>query len=689
MAALLTTPALLPALLPARLPAMSAFSVIMGTQARDRDLYATLADQQPMEKALRAYRAALDDIGGGPHKEPMRRAFEKVARGENVLIIGSGGTGKSFFLKKVLKYLRSTRRKLPHSKPATRPKQTRYLAMAATNTVAQRIPGGSTFESALSISDVTAEDAEGYYSGITHAKTDAVTKEIRARSVLVGDEIFFVSERRFRAYDHVVKYHVYRLDRARQREGRPPEHNRRRDERPFGGRQLVLFGDPLQLKPVEGTPLQESRYFNELFSLALGNVVVFEHNFRVRAGCGGNRNLFIQLLESLRMGRPLEGAMVQFLHGLGTTHLSLEAAERAVRICCTRAEVRAHNARCFEALLAKKLCEETGRPRHSYRLSGTGQGTRFPLAHFRTGTRVSVRVEGRLKTGVVKGAVRDRERPGFHKAFVEYPGAYDVATRAAFERDELAYVGFESVSPEWRQYDVILRYKTRSAADRAEARRQFRERYIEEALYATEGTRVRLRAKVGDVAVPGEFGTVVGFRAVSSESRGEEAEEEEEEEEDEEDEDDPVSTEGLAGVRYPLVLLDSQKLVIVRHVKFEAAVTELGEPDANGFRPPVRRVIAHCWQIPLAPAHAITVHSAQGATMKYATIDVTSSFAKAQLYVALSRMSDPSNLRLVGLPHISSVHDLKEKLENADPGAVAYVSQFMNQPPAAADRDAR
>jgi ATP-dependent exoDNAse (exonuclease V) alpha subunit len=53
-------------------------------------------------------------------------------------------------------------------------------------------------------------------------------------------------------------------------------------------------------------------------------------------------------------------------------------------------------------------------------------------------------------------------------------------------------------------------------------------------------------------------------------------------------------------------------------------------------------------QLPLAPAWAVTIHKAQGASIDLLTVDLTGTFADGQAYVAISRASHVDGLQIVG-----------------------------------------
>ena len=56
-------------------------------------------------------------------------------------------------------------------------------------------------------------------------------------------------------------------------------------------------------------------------------------------------------------------------------------------------------------------------------------------------------------------------------------------------------------------------------------------------------------------------------------------------------------------------------------------------------------------QLPLIPAYALTVHKTQALSIKHIVRGcIEGVFAQGQVYVLISRVTDPSNLQLVGLP---------------------------------------
>lgn len=87
---------------------------------------------------------------------------------------------------------------------------------------------------------------------------------------------------------------------------------------------------------------------------------------------------------------------------------------------------------------------------------------------------------------------------------------------------------------------------------------------------------------------------------------------------------------------YPSVKIDSGRVI----------TTEKEEWSVNDD---TGKTLATFTQIPLRLAWAITIHKCQGMTLDSAEIDLSKTFEKGQGYVALSRLKNINNLKLIGL----------------------------------------
>jgi ATP-dependent DNA helicase PIF1 len=137
-----------------------------------------------------------------------QHAFDLLRQGKNVFLTGVAGTGKSFFLK----FLKQNYKK--------------RFALTATTGIASVGIGGVTLHSYAGIA-LGKEPADVLARKVSfHAK-----KRLRYIDLLVIDEISMLNPDLFDKLNFIFKYV-------------------RNDDRPFGGLQLLLIGDFLQLPPV-------------------------------------------------------------------------------------------------------------------------------------------------------------------------------------------------------------------------------------------------------------------------------------------------------------------------------------------------------------------------------------------------------------------------------------------------------
>ena len=83
------------------------------------------------------------------------------------------------------------------------------------------------------------------------------------------------------------------------------------------------------------------------------------------------------------------------------------------------------------------------------------------------------------------------------------------------------------------------------------------------------------------------------------------------------------------------------EIIEVTHSRFELSEFELVEDNIE------QRVRASFLQFPFKLAYALTIHKSQGMSIDSLVCDLNHIFANGQLYVALSRATDPKNLRLI------------------------------------------
>lgn len=86
---------------------------------------------------------------------------------------------------------------------------------------------------------------------------------------------------------------------------------------------------------------------------------------------------------------------------------------------------------------------------------------------------------------------------------------------------------------------------------------------------------------------------------------------------------------GFTAENYPIVQFVNENITIIKPIKFS-----LHHTLRNGKI----IVVGHALQIPLKIAYALTIHSCQGSTLDYASIDLRETFEYGQAYTALSRV---------------------------------------------------
>jgi len=220
------------------------------------------------------------------NKEPIKlsseqaRALDEARNGSSLFITGSAGVGKSFLLKEVLKDF---------------PDDTTYVT-ASTGVAAIAI-GGSTLHSFSGIGL-----GEKPVSMITNKmRSDVKARWKRCRTLII-DEISMIDGVIFEKVEEVARIV-------------------RKSERPFGGIQLIICGDFLQLPPVK------SQYFafeTKAWSSVVQETIVLKEVFRQKDGA------FVRLLNRLRIGKPIP-LDIEVLHACRMTKF-LDDGIKATRL---------------------------------------------------------------------------------------------------------------------------------------------------------------------------------------------------------------------------------------------------------------------------------------------------------------------------------------------------------------------
>ena len=146
-------------------------------------------------------------------------AFKKMITGSNIFVTGPGGTGKSFLINKFVEFLKRTK------------VDPRYYAITSTTGLSGMLINGQTLHSMAGIGlgegsfETLLEKVNSNYFGKKR------WKEIK---ILLIDEVSMLSPRLFEKLDAIAR------------------NIRRNRKKPFGGIQIIIFGDFFQL-PCIGT----------------------------------------------------------------------------------------------------------------------------------------------------------------------------------------------------------------------------------------------------------------------------------------------------------------------------------------------------------------------------------------------------------------------------------------------------
>lgn len=149
----------------------------------------------------------------------QENAIKVIKEGKNTFISGNAGTGKSF----LLKYLKGT---IPN------------IHLTASTGIASVNVGGQTLHSWSGIGLGTLPANKIPFSG-------KVISRVRMAKILAIDEISMISAETFELVNDVCKL-------------------LRKNDKPFGGIQIILFGDFFQLPPVNGDFCFNSKAWTEL-----------------------------------------------------------------------------------------------------------------------------------------------------------------------------------------------------------------------------------------------------------------------------------------------------------------------------------------------------------------------------------------------------------------------------------------
>lgn len=206
-----------------------------------------------------------------------RRLIEKVASRNNVYFGGSAGTGKTRMIR-LLKYV------LVNCERPFLPKMNLLeLGMTATTGLAATHIAGMTINSFFGLDiDCLATRRSKLLTDLE--TNDRVTSRVRRLKILFIDEISMMDPRMLDLIDSIMRH-------------------LREDRRPFGGVQIILSGDFLQLPPVQtgsSRDLSTFAFESEVWVDAGIKKIILDQVFRQRS------RPWIALLERVRRGETTD-----------------------------------------------------------------------------------------------------------------------------------------------------------------------------------------------------------------------------------------------------------------------------------------------------------------------------------------------------------------------------------------------
>lgn len=215
----------------------------------------------------------------------QKSAAEQTMNGENILITGPAGTGKSFTIKYIIELLRAEKKN---------------IGLTATTGTAAFIIGGQTIHSFMGIGIGEETTAEVF---IKIKNRTSIYKTLAELDVLIVDEVSMMDSLLFEKISDVLRY--------------VKSHSLKDEEllrKPFGGIQIIFIGDFCQLAPVKGTYC----FLSALWKEANIKVVILEELVRQNDDV-----LFQKILHIIRKGKCTDN-ILKVLNALRDTQFDDE-----------------------------------------------------------------------------------------------------------------------------------------------------------------------------------------------------------------------------------------------------------------------------------------------------------------------------------------------------------------------------
>lgn len=197
--------------------------------------------------------------------EKQRFAIEQTINGENILITGPAGTGKSYTIKFIIELLHTNKKN---------------IGLTATTGTAAFIIGGQTIHSFMGLG-ITDSSLANIFINIK--KHSSIYKRLVELDVLIIDEVSMLDTLLFEKISDILCY--------------IKSHSQNDIEllnKPFGGIQIILIGDFCQLAPVNGIYC----FLSKLWETANIKVILLEELVRQNDDV-----LFQKMLQIIRKGK--------------------------------------------------------------------------------------------------------------------------------------------------------------------------------------------------------------------------------------------------------------------------------------------------------------------------------------------------------------------------------------------------
>ncbi|KEP50718.1 putative DNA helicase (PIF1) [Rhizoctonia solani 123E] len=545
----------------------------------------------------------------------QKHVLDLVLQGKSVFFTGSAGTGKSVLLQHIIKTLRD---RTPHSQ------QTPGVVVTASTGIAAANIQGETLHAFAGVG--LGNQTRSALIARAH-KTRGVPGRWRDARILIIDEISMVAARWFDDLEAIAR-------------------SIRKDDRPFGGIQLVICGDFFQLPPVPDYNEAETGLYTdfafraESWKRVVPTMVTLTQVFRQK------QPQLIDMLNDMRIGRASEET-ARLFQSLSRPVVYSDGI-RPTQILPLRRQVQASNQIQLDQLPGKLVTfnaqdeffrDSEGKPiRPVYGKTLLDRFIPYTI-QLKVGAQVMC-VKNMRDSGLVNGSVG---------RIVDFKSPWEVRNgwSAPFVGDEDPTDPIESAS----QSEAPAQSKPKWAREKDPKAYHPGSGNTAEGLNSTSHSAPS--GSQQDTSVPARPHKVNPdyYARVASDF---------EPDPNNHDRRKPDEQRAYESSRWPLVQYINGARVLMGPVTF----THEG-PDA--------KVQASRMQVPLILAWALTVHKSQGQTLDRVKVDLAGTFEKGQAYVALSRCTSLEGLE---------VHNFRPNVVMAHPVVVNWSrSLSFYQPP--------